>query len=410
MRAGGPGREGRRVGGRRGRCAVGALAIGPEERREAFVDRFQPDGDAERRVLVVAVDPGFASRIELDARDAMAELIRPLERAAIVVIEPDVNRLALTQLVLSDPGRRRSSSELGGDLARERRARQRAGPADAGGDGIPALDRLIPRTSMAAAAVATGSPRLSPLDPEHPVRTIPVVARPQGGDGPLVPALPIAAVLGLDGRRDGATLTVGGSELVVGGRVVPVEARRFLRVKLRGRAAARWVAGARRRATSQRAASTRPASTTRSSSSACPTPRTRSRSPRPSAVPPGSLSSMSTPMPPAPVLAGEFLRSPSPRVGALVGLGGGVLVALAMAVLPLPLVPVPAAVALLLVWRVGGRRVGDGDPFDLLLALVGVGVAAVVALGWRAVEVSVAKRRTALLFSLRAGRRRRASC
>ena len=393
-----------RVGAAMLAASVAMLVVSTAaERRASVVDAFQPAAPRGDDVVVVALGPAFTSRAELDLVTAYTPLITNLAaaEASVVVIEPDVLQLAQTRLALLGEGNSTSLVDAALQTLGNAVTASVVGDLEEGGDGRPRVGRPIPRTPIAEKSLATGFATPVPLEAAQPQRTLPLVAEaPDGGDGArdtVVPSLPLAAVLASDGSTS-PELQVEGRSLTVGGRQVRTEPGWRLRVSF---ARELLPGGSGVIDGGELADGTVDPSLLRDKVVfvGITDPLYAQLFPA-AAGGSGQLPVVYTDANAAnTILTEAFVAAPSTRDGVVLGLVLGVVVALVVLVAPFWVSPMPIGLALVGLWFLERSRLGEGEPFDLLLSWFGVLAAGVVALVWRIVDVARARRRTASLFA-----------
>jgi adenylate cyclase len=367
----------------------------------ALVDRFQPASRAGSDVVIVALDSAFTTRTEQDPFGTFAPLVAHLSEVPTkaVVVEPDVIQLAQSGMAVFESGYVQAQFEGAIEALGPAVTASVVGDLEPSDGGPPRLARPVPRTGIAAGSIATGFATPIPVEVGQPQRTVPLLATAGADDRDVVvPSLVLAGVLAADGTEDSTAVRIEDGSLGIGARRVVVEDDAVLRV---GYARALLPGGSQVVDGTALADGTVDPAVLRDKvvfvgvtdplhAQLFPvTVRSGAQMP----VVYADANAANT------ILTESFVAPPSSRDGALLGLGVGVLVAVAVLLLPLWATPLPVSLVMAGMWSLERARVGDGSPFDLMLAWGGVLSAGLVAFVWRIVEVTRARRRTAALFA-----------
>jgi adenylate cyclase len=377
------------------------LAPLAREQRASVIDGFQPAAPA-GDVVVVALDSEFTTRAERDSLGAFAPLVAQLSTAgaSAIVVEPDVIKLAQAGLAVFGEGYSQAQFDAGLQALGVAVTASVVGDLQRTDGGPPRLLRPVPRSTVAAASIATGFATPIPVEARVPERTLPLVASVPGTahEDAVVPSLALAAVFVSQGAQDQGSVRSEGDLLVVGGHRVPVEDGGYLRVSF--------------------ARDLLPGGASVVPGSALADGQVESSLLRDRLVFVGVTDPLHAQLFPAArgttaqlpvvyadanaantILTGSFMNAPSTRDGVVLGVLLGALVGLLVLVMPLWVAPGVMALGVVGLWHLERTRIGTGAPFDLVLAWAGVLSAGTVAIVWRIVEVTRARRRTAALFA-----------
>jgi adenylate cyclase len=382
--------------------AIAVLAPLASAQRAAVIDGFQPSASGVNDVVIVALDATFTTRSEQDAFGAFAPLVGQLSAAgaSAIVLEPDVIKLAQAGLAVFGEGLSQAQFQAGLQALEVAVTASVVGDLERVAGGPPRLARPVPRSGVATSSIATGFATPIPLDAHEPQRTVPLVARAPGSadDGVVVPSLSLAGVLAAGDPAGPGEVRREGDRLVVGDHRVLVEEDGRVRVRFARELlpdGARVVSGS-----ALADGDVDPSVLQGQLVFVGVTDPLHAQLFPAAAGTTGQLPVVYVDANAAnTILTGSFTTAPSTRDGVLAGVALGAVLGLMVLLVPLWVSPFLITLVVVGLWVLERSRVGDGAPFDLVLAWGGVLAAAAVAVVWRIVEVARARRRTAALFA-----------
>jgi adenylate cyclase len=386
---------------------TGALvALGMNQRfQDSAVDGFFPRGSSDNGVAVVALDPTFFRKVELDPIGTYSTLLTSLADMGPETLIVQRSLIDTAQVQIADT----QGGDVTGLLATAFRTLPDAGvfPLSAGrldaprdGSRLPVRTQAALASPVGQAAAATGIDTTTTESPEAAMRTLPLAVefapvRGASKAGGVVPSLTLLAWIRAEGLEP--TITEHDDALVVGGRRVPTEGGQELRISyssgllpggdsvvkasdiLADRVPAEWLRGKVVVAGGTDAAY----------EPEVPVPVGGGRVPA-VYVQANALNTL---------LTNAYLVPDGDAVTLIAVVVLAFAVALLVFILPLWASPLPALGAAGLWWLFAARRFDDGHVTDLLYPLVAIAVTFVIAAGWKGLREFRERRRVSQMFS-----------